>query len=159
MPTFLSEVIQTLQKNDMMNFDPIILKFKNKYGYLSKYGLKIEGIANLIDDIDVISVDYPFIFDKRKLPQTFMGLDVRGGSYPLPHEFENINSDNEYVWAYQRFEEYVDNHSELIRKTLNNPTMIRDEMLDALCFGDFIAHKQMCIKWEAEGIIPKWNKK
>jgi hypothetical protein len=29
-------------------------------------------------------------------------------------------------------------------------------MLDALCFGDFQSHKANCIKWEAEGKIPKW---
>lgn len=32
-------------------------------------------------------------------------------------------------------------------------------MLDALCFGDFNKHKNMCIKWENDGTIPKWKKK
>ncbi|HYG40338.1 MAG TPA: hypothetical protein VD908_17035 [Cytophagales bacterium] len=144
-----------------MTYDTIISKFKSQYGHLKKYGLKIHGVANLIADHNVISISTPFIFDRTKLPDKFLGLDLRNGTVEneMPPEFQNIDNDKEYIWAYQRFEEYVDNHTDIIRETLDNPTMTREEMLDALCFGNFKNHKEMCIKWENEAIIPKWKKK
>jgi hypothetical protein len=142
-----------------MKHNEIIEEFKKQYGYLSKYGLQINGIGNLIAGYNVISISTPFIFDRTKLPEKFMGLDLRNGTNEneMPMEFQNIDKDKEYIWAYQRFEDYVDNHHDLIRKTLDNPGMTRDEMLNALCFGDFNNHKELCIKWENEGKIPKWK--
>jgi hypothetical protein len=52
------------------------------------FGLQIHGIANLIDKYDVISITTPFLFDRRKLPEEFMGLSIRESSYPMPEEFE-----------------------------------------------------------------------
>lgn len=145
-----------------MKFDSntILNEFKRQFGHLKKYGLKIEGVADLMGN-GVISISKPFIFDNRKLPEKFMGLNIRGGTVDteLPVEFQNLDRDREYIWAYQRFEEYVDKHADLIRKTLGKPDMTRDEMLDALCFGDFRRHKEMCVKWENEGTIPKWINK
>lgn len=88
-----------------------------------------------------------------------MGLDLREGVAELPKEFQNLTSDKEYIWAYQRFEEYVDNHADLIRDVLGNPEMTKEEMLDALCFGDFNSHKEKCIEWEKEEKIPRWVRK
>ncbi len=142
-----------------MNYQSIISEFKKQYGYLQIFGLQIHGVGNLISDYNVISISVPFIFDKTKLPEKFMGLDLRSVTAvdDLPIEFRSINSHNEYIWAYQRFEAFVDKHSEEIRKTLQNPKMTRKEMLDALCFGNFENHKQQCILWESEGKIPKWE--
>ena len=52
----------------------------------------------------------------------------------------------------------MDNHTDLIRETLENPKMTREEMLDALCFGDFNKHKELCLSWEKEGKIPEYKK-
>ena len=144
-----------------MNHEVIISNFNKQYGYLKKFGLKVHGVGHLIDDHNVISVSTPFIFDRSKLPQSFMGLDLRDDTAEneMPSEFQNIDGDKEYIWAYQRFENFVDNHGDLIRKKLDNPKMTKQEMLDALCFGDFNKHKAMCIKWENEGKIPKWTEK
>ena len=141
--------------------DKILSEFKKQYGYLSKYGLQIIGIGNLGDEHNIISISTPFIFDHTKIPEKFMGLDIRDGTPEdeMPLEFQNINKETEYIWAYQRFEDYVDNHTDLIRGALDNPTMTRQEMLDALFFGDFNKHKAICIKWENDGTIPKWTKK
>jgi len=137
-----------------------IKEFYEQYGYLSEHGLKVNGIAHLIDDYQVISIQTPFIFDRTKLPKQFNGFDIRNGTpeNEMPTEFQIPADSNEYIWASQRFEEYVDKHTDLIRKTLGNPSMTRSEMLDALCFGNFEEHKSMCIKWERDGIIPKWTK-
>jgi len=142
-----------------MNYDTIIAEFNRQYGYLRGFGLRIRGIANLIDKYDVISISTPFIFDRAKLPHKFMGLDVRDGinESDLPSEFRDLDPDKDYIWAYQRFENYVDNHATLIRNTLGNQNMTRGEMLDALCFGDFNKHKAMCIEWHKEGKIPDWK--
>lgn len=144
-----------------MNYHTIISEFTKQYGHLEKYGLQINGVANLIGDHHVISISIPFIFDRTKLPKSFMGFDLRSGTpeNEMPPEFQNIESDTEYLWAFQRFEEFVDHHADTIRKTLDDPTMTREMMLDALCFGDFKKHREMCLKWENEGNIPKWVKK
>ena len=144
-----------------MNYDTVISEFSKQYSHLKKYGLKIHGISNLIGEHNVISISTPFIFDRTKLPDSFMGFDLRDGTpeSEMPVEFQSIDSNTGYIWAYQRFEDYVDHNAKLIRETLDNPNMTRKEMLDALCFGDFDQHKQMCEKWEIEGKIPKWTKK
>jgi hypothetical protein len=143
-----------------MTNEQILLEFKKQYQHLYKYGLKINGIGSLSLDYNVISISTPFIFDHTILPKNFMGLDIRDGTpeNEMPIEFQNINRETEYIWAYQRFEEYVDKHADLIRKTLNSPNLTRTEMLNALCFGNFENHKQRCIQWELEGKIPKWTK-
>jgi hypothetical protein len=142
-----------------LNYETIITEFKKQFGYLEKAGLKIHGIANLIGEHDVIHISAPFIFDRAKLPKKFMGLNLRMEIAELPKEFQDINDDKEYIWAFQRFEKYVDNHADIIRSILRNPEMKKEEMLDALCFGDFNDHKEKCIEWEKDGKIPKWTNK
>ena len=144
---------------DTTSFDTILAEFRKQYGHLEAKGLEICCIANLIADHYVISVSHPFIFDRRSLPKSFMGLDVRGGTNEneLPKEFQVYDQNSEYIWAYQRFERYVDAHSDLIRRTLGDSTMSRADMLDALCFGNFEELKRDCIRWEQEGTIPKWR--
>jgi hypothetical protein len=140
-----------------MDYNSIISEFRKQYANLEVFGLEIQGIGDLAGEV-VISISTPFIFDRTKLPEKFMGIILRDGTAEskMPKEFQNIDGDREYIWAYQRFEDYVDSHTELIRQTLLNENMTRAEMLDALCFGNFSHHKELCIKWENEGKIPKW---
>ena len=123
-----------------MSYETIITEFKKQFGHLQKAGLEIHGIANLIGDLNVISISAPFIFNRTTLPKRFMGLNLREGIAELPKEFQYL-------------------HADIIRDVLNNPEMKREEMLDALCFGDFNSHKEKCIEWEKEGKIPKWANK
>jgi len=142
-----------------MKDSTILSEFTRQYGHLKKYGLIILGIG-YVSENNVISISTPFVFDRTKLPEKFMGLYLRDGTseHELPSEFQNIDNEKEYLWAYQRFEEYVDSNANHNRRALDDPNLTREKMLDALCFGDFAKHKQRCVEWENEGIIPKWTK-
>ena len=142
-----------------MNYSSIVDSFKSRYSNLKKFGLTVHGIANLMGDVNVISISIPFVFDQRQLPKNFMGLDLRINFKELPTEFQNVDSSEEYIWAYQRCSAFVDRHSEEIKKALDNQNLTREELLDSICFGDYKLHKVKCIKWETEGKIPIWKKK
>ena len=137
----------------------ILKHFETKYGTLKKKGLRIEGLS-MIDPKrkkHVIMISKPFIFDNRQLPKTYEGLDIKakieGG---LPKEFL-VKKDavkKEYVWAPIKFEKYVDRCTEEIRKQFGNPLMSRQEMLDALAFGNFEEHKRKSIQMMKDGKLP-----
>ena len=63
----------------------------------------------------------------------------------------------EYIWAPERFEIFVDRCATEIKKQLGNTSMTRDEMLSALCFGDFTAHKEKTETLIAEGKLPSYT--
>ena len=140
----------------------ILKHFETKYGTLKKKGLRIEGLS-MIDPKrkkHVIMISKPFIFDNRQLPKTYEGLDnkakIEGG---LPKEFL-VKKDavkKEYVWAPIKFEKYVDRCTEEIRKQFGNPLMSRQEMLDALAFGNFEEHKRKSIQMMKDGKIPPFK--
>jgi hypothetical protein len=141
-----------------MNAKQIIKQFENSYKHLIKKGMRIGGVNELQPGYEVISVSVPFIFDNRELPEKFHGYMIRPSikQDELPIEFKEVNNDKEYLWAYQRFERYVENNEAEIRKKLNMPETTKSELLDALCFGDFGKHKEDCIVWEQQGKIPKY---
>lgn len=144
-----------------MHEKEILIAFERQYGHLTKYGLTIVGIADKGSGRPVISITTPFIFDHRRIPRSFRGMTVSGGfqESDLPKEFHVLDRRRGYIWAYQRFEKFVDDNQELIRITLKDPEMTRSEILDAICYGDFEKHKEQCIHWEAVGKIPKWTDK
>ena len=124
----------------------ILKHFETKYGTLKKKGLRIEGLS-MIDPKrkkHVIMISKPFIFDNRQLPKTYEGLDIKakieGG---LPKEF--------------LVKKYVDRCTEEIRKQFGNPLMSRQEMLDALAFGNFEEHKRKSIQMMKDGKIPPFK--
>jgi len=140
----------------------ILKQFESKYGMLKKKGLRIEGLS-MIDPKrkkHVIMVSKPFIFDNRQLPKTYEGLDIKSKIEGLlPKEF-SINKDairKEYVWAPNRFEKFVDRCGDEIKKQFNNPNMSRQEMLDALAFGNFEEHKKKSIQMMKDGKIPPFK--
>lgn len=77
-----------------MNNDTVISEFNKQFGHLKKYGLKVHGIGNLISDHNVISISTPFIFDRTKLPDNFMGFDLRDGTpeNEMPSEFKTMTT-------------------------------------------------------------------
>jgi hypothetical protein len=80
----------------------------------------------------VIAIRRPFIIDKRELPQYYLGIMVHYSQLgELPPEFE-AGRTNEYVWAPEHYERFVDRAGEEIRRTLGKPNLTRDEMLEAL---------------------------
>jgi hypothetical protein len=138
----------------------ILKNFEEKYGTLKKKGLRIEGL-NMIDPKrkkHVIVISKPFIFDNRSLPKIYQGLEIKAKiEGDLPEEFKPNMIQKEYTWAPKKFEKYVDRCATEIRKKLNNPNMSREEMLDALAFGNFEEHKRKSIQLMQEGKIPPFE--
>ncbi|HAW51554.1 MAG TPA: hypothetical protein DCX54_04375, partial [Flavobacteriales bacterium] len=79
----------------------------------------------------------------------------------LPEEFQ-IDREavdwhkREYVWAPERFEKYVDRCGDEIKKALGDPDMTREDMLNALCFGDFQKHKKKVNSLISQGKLPTY---
>lgn len=140
----------------------ILKHFESKYGTLKKKGLRIEGLS-MIDPKrkkHVIMVSKPFMFDNRQLPKTYEGLDIKSkieGNLPKEFAIKKDSNKKEYVWAPNKFEKYVDRCSEEIRKELGNPAMSRQDMLDALAFGNFEEHKKKSLQMMKEGKIPPFK--
>jgi hypothetical protein len=136
-----------------LSHDQILAEFRKQYGHLEAEGLVIRYIGNVIEYHYAIWIEHPLIFDQRKLPKWFMGIEVRDHISDIDSipEFQIEDRDTEYIWDYKRFEKFVDRNSALIRQKLGNPNMTREEMLDVLCDGDFNKHKEDCLRWEKEG--------
>jgi hypothetical protein len=140
-------------------------RFEKKFGYLKKKGLRINGLK-MIDPKrkkHVIDVSRPLIFDNRLLPKSFEGLDVKmiiHGDLPNEFKIDRTKPDwqkKEYIWAPERFEHFVDRCATEIKKQLGNANMTREEMLSALCFGDYEAHKKKTELLVSEGKIPSYS--
>jgi hypothetical protein len=140
-------------------------RFEKKFGHLKKKGLRINGLK-MIDPKrkkHVIDVSRPLIFDNRLLPKSFEGLDVKAiihGDLPTEFMIDRTKPDwqkKEYIWAPERFEHFVDRCSTEIKKQLGNLSMSRDEMLSALCFGDYEAHKSKTKQLVLEGKLPEYS--
>ena len=106
----------------------------------------------------VIDVRYPFIFDRRTLPEHHLGVRLHKLSQPpLPPEFANQHYPDGYVWSPPNFERFVDRCANEIRQRLGKPTMSRAEMLHALVgtpFEEFVAR---CREWVKKGSIPPFE--
>lgn len=140
-------------------------RFEKKFGHLKKKGLRINGLK-MIDakrKKHVIDVSRPLIFDNRLLPKSFEGLEVKAiihGEMPTEFKIDRTKPDwqkKEYIWAPERFESFVDRCGPEIKKQLGNLNMTRDEMLSALCFGDYEAHKKKTAQLVEEGKVPVYQ--
>jgi hypothetical protein len=140
----------------------ILKNFESKYNTLKKKGLRIEGLS-MIDPKrkkHVIMISKPFLFDNRQLPKTYEGLEIKSkieGGLPEEFKFDKEAAKKEYLWAPAKFEKYVDRCSDEIRKQFGNPNMSRQEMLDALAFGNFEEHKKKSLQLMKEGKIPPFK--
>lgn len=140
----------------------ILKNFESKYNGLKKKGLRIEGLS-MIDPKrkkHVIMISKPFLFDNRQLPKSYEGLDIKSkieGGLPEEFKFDKEAIKKEYLWAPIKFEKYVDRCEDEIRKQFGNPNMTRQEMLDALAFGNFEEHKKKSMQLMTEGKIPPFK--
>ena len=150
----------------MMLYDTLD-RFEKKFAFLKKKGLRVNGLK-MIDPKrkkHVIDISRPLVFDNRLIPKSFEGLDVKTvihGELPKEFSVDRTKPDwtkHEYIWAPERFENFVDRCSDEIKKQLGNKEMTRDEMLSALCFGDFPEHKKKVDILIKEGKVPKFSKK
>ena len=141
-------------------------RFEKKFASLKKKGLKVNGLK-MIDPKrrkHVINVSRPLVFDTRQLPKSYEGLDLKtviSGDLPMEFNIDRSNPDwakKEYIWAPERFEKYVDRCEAEIKKQLGDPKMSREDVLSALCFGDFEAHKKKTQELIKEGKIPSYRK-
>lgn len=141
-------------------------RFEKKFGHLKKKGLRINGLK-MIDPKrkkHVIDISRPLVFDMRLLPKSFEGLDVKGiihGNLPQEFEVDRTKPDwqkLQYIWAPERFENFVDRCSDDIKKQLGNKEMSRADILSALCFGDYEEHKKKVQTLIAEGKIKPYTK-
>jgi len=150
-----------------INYPGVLKRFQSQFYHLKKKGLKINGIVEIDFNLGIMAIDvsHPFVFDNRALPQTFEDVDVRAGiEGELPEEFKVNDREpdgykNEYRWAPERFEAFVSRAEKEIKEKLGDENMSRDEILDAICFGNFKQHKERINKSILEGIIPEYRKK
>ena len=103
--------------------------------------LSFEGLGNVHGSPELV-VTHPFVFDKRLIPNSFLGLAVRTSlSSPLPNDFEVFSG---YIWAPENYANFVDTHTEDIRSALGIPDMTRAEMLHALIGMPFEDWVEQC---------------
>ncbi len=122
----------------------IFKRFEQRYGFLKKMGITFEGIQ-MIDPVrkkQAIMLTRPFIFDTRLLPKRYDGIDIKARIQgKLPEEFK-LKDANDYIFAPEKFEKYVDNNLQKLREAFEKPEMTKLEILDALAFGSFEEHKK-----------------
>jgi hypothetical protein len=145
----------------------ILKSFESKYGHLKKKGLTIEGLA-MVDPKKkkhVIKISRPLVFDNRLLPKRFEGLDIKTNiklSEDMPVEFKVDRSKpdwfkTQYIWAPERFEKFVNRCEKEIKEQLNAPELSKQELLDALCFGNYEEHKSKSKQLIKEGKLPAYH--
>jgi len=109
--------------------------------------LDFRGLGNVHGSLELV-VMQPFIFDKRLIPNRFLGMPVKVSlREPLPDGFEVFSG---YVWAPENYAHLVDSEPEKIRLELGNPSMSREEMLNALIGMPFDAWVEKCREWGSE---------
>lgn len=122
-------------------------RFEERYGYLKKLGVTFEGVQ-MIDPIkrkQAIVLTRPFLFDCRLLPKRYEGVDIKVRIHgSLPEEFK-CTGPNDYVFAPEKFEKYVAKNLSFLRTYFEKPEMTKEDLLDALAFGDFEKHKKQVL--------------
>ena len=106
--------------------------------------LNFQGLGNVHGSLELV-VTHPFVFDKRLVPGSFLGLPVRTSlSSPIPEDFEVFSG---YTWAPENYANFVDTHAENVRSALGNPDITRAEMLHALIGMPFENWVEQCRKF------------
>jgi len=136
----------------------ILDRFTKKFAHLQKKGLRVDGLAEIdsVRKYKVIKVSKPFIFDNREIPEKFEGIKLQKRiSGELPKEFK-VEKER-FIWAPDRYEKFVDRCGDEIKDALGDDSLTREDMLDAVCGGNFQAHITKVTAWAKEGRIPPLN--
>ncbi|MCD4697735.1 MAG: hypothetical protein K8S16_16040 [Bacteroidales bacterium] len=149
-----------------LKVENVIESFNQEYAEIFKYGADLRGIYRCperagggeeglqIDiSIGLEDNDYfnpykshlylmvPFIFDHRRLPKFYKGIRVKTAvdSTTLPQEFDFGDRKITYEEANnpQLYVNFIERCRQEIRNILEKPAMTEEEMLDAICWGDF----------------------
>jgi hypothetical protein len=164
-----------------MTANELISAFRDTFGQLEASGLIIVEVYGQMNSADTdamsihiaegldgddevipgschISILNPFIFDGRNIPDKFMGVNVFRSviSDTVPLEIEERVFDPagfETSWTPEQFKNYVIDNALLIRKTLMQPDMSFEDMLDAICFGSYDKYVEKYEKERLERLI------
>lgn len=120
--------------------------------------MRVDGLAEIdsVRKYKVIKVSKPFIFDNREIPEKFEGIKLQKRiSGELPEEFK-VDKER-FIWAPDRYEKFVDRCGDEIKEALGDDELTREDMLDAVCGGNFQAHILKVTAWAKEGRIPPLN--
>ena len=130
--------------------EAVTADFRERYGHLPR--LQINGPGVYHGGSWVISVQHPFVFDRRKLPTSHLGIMIHASlTGELPREFQDGLRQHAYVWAPPHYVQFVDRAAEEIRAQLGSGDMTRDDMLAAFVgmpFADFV---ELCRSSVREG--------
>ena len=130
--------------------------FRAKFGHLP--GLSVSGPGVYHGGSWVIAALHPFVFDRRTIPASHLGIGVQTSIGPeLPREFEVSTRKYKYIWAPPHYEAFVDNNAAQIRQILRDPNMSRDEMLSALVGRPFDQFVQSCREHVSAGRIEPFD--
>ncbi|MFC1731455.1 hypothetical protein ACFL6I_14145 [candidate division KSB1 bacterium] len=139
--------------------------FIKDYAHLIAKGLEVKGVSTSLSEDEqenpeetfrngmeglpgypercVLSVQHPLIWDHSWLPDEYKGVKLSKAIGKMPKEFTGKGVRYWYqYWAPKRFEALVDRCFEEIKEFLEKPDATREEILDALAFGDFEEHKK-----------------
>jgi hypothetical protein len=129
-------------------------RFQAAYGQIK--GVTIDGPGIYHCGEWIIYLTHPFIFDRRTLPEYYLGIRILSGrALPLPPEFEGQRLPRAYVWAPNNFERFVDRCGGEVRSQLRRPAMTREEMLDALLGHSFEEFRRRYHDAVRKGILPR----
>jgi len=120
-------------------------EFRREYGHLR--GLTVHGTGTYHGGVKVVGVTHRLVFDRRLLPDRYLGLPVHASVSGIPEDFRVFKS---YIWAPENYEHLVDEHTAEVREQLGNPQMSREEMLHALCGREFDEWVTVCRGWGRE---------
>lgn len=124
--------------------------FRVKYGHLP--GLQIAGPGVYHGGQWVIGLRVPFVFDRRTLPGSHLGIMVHASlTGELPREFADGTRQHSYVWAPPHYEQFVDRSADEIRAQLGGAEMSRDDLLSALVGMPFSRWVEQCRSWVRDG--------
>ena len=123
--------------------EEITADFGANYGHLPN--LHIEGPGVYHGGQWVIGLRVPFVFDRRSLPDSHLGVRVHASlTGELPREFADGTRLHSYVWAPPHYEAFVDRAAGEIRTQLGGAEMSRDDMLSALVGMPFSQFVELC---------------
>lgn len=175
----------------MKNYSKIITKMMEKYSHLTKMGAEIRGVfgpdIELINDKahikenpdyenleDTINIWVPFVFDHRQIPKIYEGIPVQTiiFSDSIPKHYFKAGKDKSFlkrdIDKPEDFIDFVDEFEDDIKMTFNNPDITKNDILDALAYGDFEEYKKhfnrndfdylRIMKVNATSFISAWEK-
>lgn len=141
----------------MQQVDLLLDKFIKKHHSL----LLLSPVIDIYEPLDNeckptgkinIDVKHPFVFDIRRIPKTFEGIevmDITVGKIPMEFTGSNLALPWFEIFSPENYVRFVDNNLKSIREILKEPRWSKTEVLDALT-GGFRKYELKCRKAKLE---------